>query len=71
MNKQIRKLKLLKESRDDLAEATSLQAIRKGCKTKENLMPLLISAVKSDATLGEIIYEMKKEFGEWEENTGF
>jgi len=34
-------------------------------------MPLLISAVKSDATLGEIIYEMKKEFGEWEENTGF
>ena len=71
MNKQIRKLKLLKESRDDLAVATSLQAIRKGCKTKENLMPLLISAVKSDATLGEIIYEMKKEFGEWEENTGF
>jgi len=34
-------------------------------------MPVLISAAKSHVTLGEIITEMKKEFGEWQENTGF
>jgi len=71
INKQLEKLKKFKELRNDLAVSTSLKQIRAACKTNENLMPFLISAVKSHATLGEIIIEMKKEFGEWEENTGF
>ncbi len=71
INKQLKKLKIFKESRNDLVVSSSLDAIRLACRTNENLMPLLISAVKSHATLGEIIIEMKKEFGEWQENTGF
>ena len=71
INKQLQKLKNFKKSRNDLTVSSSLKAIRLACKTNENLMPFLISAVKSHATLGEIIIEMKKEFGEWQENTGF
>ena len=71
VNKQLEKLKILKKSRNNTAVSSSLKSIRRACKTNENLMPVLISAAKSHVTLGEIITEMKKEFGEWQENTGF
>ena len=71
MDRQKEKLKILKKSRNDLDVSSSLESIRLACKTNKNLMPVLISAVQSNVTLGEIITEMKKEFGEWQENTGF
>tara|TARA_B100000029_G_C17584706_1_gene960782 strand:+ start:1033 stop:2670 length:1638 start_codon:yes stop_codon:yes gene_type:complete len=71
MDRQKEKLKILKKSRNDLDVSSSLESIRLACKTNKNLMPVLISAAQSNVTLGEIITEMKKEFGEWQENTGF
>jgi len=45
-----------------------LKAITKACETKENLIPLIVSAAQSYATLGEIVDSMKEVFGEWNES---
>ena len=37
------------------------------CDSNQNLMPLIIDAAKSYATLGEIVESMKKVFGDWNE----
>ena len=66
---QISRLKSLKESRDESAVNQSLDAITEAAKKSANLMPLIIDAAKSYATMGEIVNAMKVIFGEWEENT--
>ena len=45
----------------------TLREITDASSKKENLMPLIIEAAKSYATLGEIVNSMKVVFGEWEE----
>ena len=45
--------------------------ITKTCKNGGNLMPPLIEAAKSLATLGEIVQAMKPVFGEWKEGSVF
>ena len=67
---QIRKLKLLKKSRNQSNVNSILEKITEECKSDSNLMPFIISAAKEYATLGEIIKAMKNEFGDWQE-TGF
>ena len=47
----------------------TLVAISAACANKVNLMPLIIDAAKSYATLGEIVDSMKQVFGEWKEST--
>ena len=68
---QIRKLKLLKKSRNQSNVNSILEKITEECKRDSNLMPFIISAAKEYATLGEIIKAMKNEFGEWQETVGF
>jgi methylmalonyl-CoA mutase N-terminal domain/subunit len=65
---QISILKSLKESRDNNAVKQSLNAITEAGKNSDNLMPLIIVAAKSYASMGEIVDAMKVVFGEWEEN---
>ncbi|MBC8311277.1 MAG: methylmalonyl-CoA mutase [Candidatus Marinimicrobia bacterium] len=65
---QVSMLKSLKEKRDDNVVKLSLNAITEASKNSENLMPLIIEAAKSYATMGEIVDAMKVVFGEWEEN---
>ena len=48
------------EKLKDITEAASGQKI--------NLIPLIISAAKNNATLGEIVDSMKKVYGEWSES---
>ena len=64
---QINKLKILKETRNNNDVKIALQNLTNGAKTNKNLMPLIIKAAKSYATLGEIVDSMKKVFGEWQE----
>jgi methylmalonyl-CoA mutase, N-terminal domain len=45
----------------------ALEAIRAAAKTEENLMPLILNAVRSLATLGEISDAMREVFGEHRE----
>ena len=65
---QISMLKSLKKDRDNSAVKESLNAITEAAKNSENLMPLIIVAAKSYASMGEIVDAMKIVFGEWEEN---
>ena len=66
---QIKNLSKLKSSRNNEDVLNKLNKITRACKTKENLMPLIIDAALSYATLGEIVDSIKIVFGEWQENS--
>ena len=71
-NEQIERLKKVKSDRDETIVENKLKLITSACKFEnENLLPLIINAAKSYATLGEIVEAMKVEFGEWTENSVF
>ena len=63
-------LELLKKRRNQINVNAILNRITKECKGTNNLMPYILSAVREQATLGEIISAMKITFGEWEEAIG-
>lgn len=64
---QKKKLADLRAKRDNKAVQESLAALEAGCKDEQvNLMPLIIAAVHTYATLGEICGVMRKVFGEYE-----
>ena len=65
---QISLLSALKAARDKAVVTQSLDAITNAAKNNDNLMPLIINAAKSYASMGEIVDAMKVVFGEWEEN---
>ena len=68
---QIKQLQELKRKRNQSNVNSTLEQITKVCRTRDNLMPYIISAAKEHATVGEIIEAMKNEFGEWQETVGF
>jgi methylmalonyl-CoA mutase N-terminal domain/subunit len=53
----------LKSTRDDAEVRTRLDAIRAAARGTDNLMPRIIDAVKSLATLGEISDALRAEWG--------
>ena len=67
-NEQIDRLQQVKSEREDSLVSAKLQLITEACNSKDNLLPLIIDAAKSYATLGEIVDAMKTVFGEWNEN---
>jgi len=67
---QKRKLKEIKARRDATRVEEALIGLRKAAQTDENVMPHIIKAVKSYATLGEITRIFKEVFGEFEEPKG-
>jgi len=64
---QIEGLKSLRDNRDDQIVGEKLKAITDASRTKDNLMPLIIDAAQSHATLGELVTSMRVVFGEWQE----
>ncbi|MBL6881740.1 MAG: methylmalonyl-CoA mutase [Candidatus Poseidoniaceae archaeon] len=60
-----------RSSRDSDEVGKILSSISKACSTDENLFPLVIQAVKADATLGEIMKAMKDVFGTYMAPSGF
>ena len=64
-------LKKIKQERNHKKFKKSMNNITKACKNGGNLMPPLIEAAKSLATLGEIVQAMKPVFGEWKEGSVF
>jgi methylmalonyl-CoA mutase N-terminal domain/subunit len=68
---QVDALKKLRARRDALRCKAALAAVHRACADGSNLMPVLIEAVKADATLGEIIDEMKTVFGTYDETPEF
>lgn len=62
---QVEKLKALKKSRNNQDVSNILQTLEQKARTTENLMPTVLEAVESYATLGEIADTLRKVFGEY------
>ncbi len=70
-DEQNQRLNKVKETRKQKLVDSSLKEIQKCCNTSKNLMPAIVKAVESYATLGEIVDSMKEVFGEWKEKVFF
>lgn len=68
LKERIEKLKEFKKRRNFNETLKSLKVLKEKAKTDENLMPYILDAVKNNATLGEIIKELKDIFGEYDVN---
>ena len=64
---QVKKIRLLKKSRSVQKVKNRLDALQKGAESDENILPLIIDAVKAKATLGEISALLKGIFGTFNE----
>jgi methylmalonyl-CoA mutase N-terminal domain/subunit len=62
---QVARLKKFRASRDSAAATRALSDLKRAAQgTSENLVPHIVTAVKSKATLGEIANSMREVFGE-------
>jgi methylmalonyl-CoA mutase N-terminal domain/subunit len=69
--KQVARLKELKNSQDKSKVSHALEQLQKAAEKDENLMPLIINAVKSYSTLGEISGTLRGVFGRYEPKVSF
>ena len=65
--RQVARLKKLRSERDNTKVDQLLDEVRRVIKGDENVMPVLIEAVKAYATVGEIADAMRDVFGEYKE----
>jgi methylmalonyl-CoA mutase N-terminal domain/subunit len=63
---QIQRLRQIKQQRDNSAVQQKLNQLKHVALTSENLMPPILAAVKSYATLGEICNVLREVFGEYQ-----
>lgn len=68
---QREKLQALRARRDSQAVEAALQHLKRECNSSNNIMPAVIEAAKSNATLGEIVGAMKEVYGIWVEEAVF
>ncbi|HZK10599.1 MAG TPA: methylmalonyl-CoA mutase family protein [Clostridia bacterium] len=64
---QKEKLGILRKERDQKAVDLALAKLKKAAQGKENTMPLILEAVKTYATLGEITDVLREVFGEYKQ----
>jgi methylmalonyl-CoA mutase N-terminal domain/subunit len=64
---QIEKLNALRSERDEGSVDKALNDLRQGAQGEENLMPLILDAVRVYATLGEICDVLRDVFGEYQQ----
>ena len=57
----------VRASRDQAATDAALAALKKACEGDENVMPYILAAVKTYATLGEVCGVMRQVFGEYQQ----
>jgi len=65
--RQAARLAALRAERDNGAVGQALDRLRLACQGSENTMPFILDAVRSYATLGEIINVMREVFGTYQE----
>ena len=65
--RQMEKLERLRAGRDAEAVTASLDRIQQAASGTENLLPLMLDAVQSEATLGEISDALRSVWGEYRE----
>jgi len=64
---QVARVKAFRAQRNGTAAKQAIEAVRAGAKGTDNLMPLILAAVKAEATLGEISDALREVFGEYRE----
>ena len=64
---QVARVRAFRAGRDGAAAGRSLKALERAARGAENLMPLILEAVKAKATLGEISDVLREVFGEHRE----
>ena len=69
--KQVSRLRKLKEKRDNLAVRQSLDNLVNCASGNDNIIPGILEAVKVYATIGEIVASLKEVFGEYKEKPLF
>ena len=60
-------MRALRSRREKQAWESALKAVEDAARSDQNLMPRIIHAVESYATVGEISDSMRKVFGEYRE----
>ena len=65
---QIARLNALRARRDTTKTKSALAEIERRARTTENLMPAILQAVESCATVGEISDALRRAFGEYQES---
>ncbi len=63
--RQIERLKSLKQQRDNEAVTAALEKLKQAAAGKDNLMPHILHAVETYATVGEISDALREVFGEY------
>jgi methylmalonyl-CoA mutase N-terminal domain/subunit len=66
--KQIDRVRALRARRDSAKWQASLESVRDRARTGANLMPAILEAVESYATVGEIASTLREVFGEYQES---
>jgi methylmalonyl-CoA mutase N-terminal domain/subunit len=66
--RQVERVRALRARRDAAPWASSLQAVEDAARTGSNLMPHILTAVESLATVGEIADTLRRVFGEYRES---
>jgi methylmalonyl-CoA mutase N-terminal domain/subunit len=68
---QVAGLNKVRKARDNAAVKKALAALEKAAQGKDNLVPLILTAVKAYASVGEICDTLRAVFGEYQEVAGF
>ena len=66
LRRQIDSLFSIRQQRDGETVSRRLAELKEAARTGENLMPYIIAAVESYATVGEISDRLREIWGEWE-----
>jgi methylmalonyl-CoA mutase, N-terminal domain len=66
--RQVERLRSLRARRDKARWQSSLESVKDHARTGQNLMPAILGAVESYATVGEIAAAMREVFGEYQES---
>jgi methylmalonyl-CoA mutase N-terminal domain/subunit len=65
--RQVERLRAFRARRDPEKTAAAMRKVDEATRNGENLMPVIVEAVESNATVGEICDAMRKVFGEYKE----
>ncbi len=68
---QVKKLQALRAKRDNAAVKAALAGLEAAAKGSDNLMPLILDAVRKYASLGEVCDVLRKVFGEYRPSAMF
>jgi len=66
--KQVERVRALRERRDRTRWQSAIDRVQDRARAGENLMPAILEAVESYATVGEIAAAMRSVFGEYQES---